>query len=196
MAQLTTSPAWRALEAHAAAIRGVHLRALFQDDPERFTRFQARFEDLLLDYSKHRITAETLRLLLDLARERDLEGWRRKLLEGQKINTTEDRAVLHTALRNRSGAAVLVDGVDVMPAVLEVLTRIEAFCGAVRSGAWRGFTGQRLTDIVNIGIGGSDLGPRMVCKALEPDAEPGRRIFFVSNVDPADLALTLARLEP
>jgi glucose-6-phosphate isomerase len=196
MSERTTSPAWAALEAHATTLREVHLRRLFADDPARFTRFQARFEDLLLDYSKHRVTAETLRLLLELARERELEAWRDKLLSGQKINATEGRAVLHTALRNRSGTPALVDGVDVMPAIDAVLTRLEGFTTAVRSGVWRGFTGQRITDIVNIGIGGSDLGPRMVCKALAPDAEPGRRIFFVANVDPADLALTLARLDP
>ena len=196
MSALTSSPAWRALADHAGQMKGVQLRELFATDPDRFDRFSIRFEDVLLDFSKNRITPETFGLLLDLARAVGLEAWRERLLGGEKINATEGRAVLHTALRNRSGTPVQVDGENVMPAIEAVLGRIERFTDSVRSGAWRGWTGQRITDVVNIGIGGSDLGPRMVCRALEPFAEPGRRVHFVANVDPADLALTLRRLDP
>jgi glucose-6-phosphate isomerase len=196
MSATTTSPAWRALAEHAAQMKSVQLRELFAADPDRFNRFSIRFEDVLLDFSKNRITAETFGLLLDLARAAGLEAWRERLLTGEKINATEGRAVLHTALRNRSGTPIKVDSQDVMPGIQDVLDRIERFTDAVRTGAWRGWTGQRITDVVNIGIGGSDLGPRMVARALEPFAEPGRRVHFVANVDPADLALTLRRLDP
>ena len=193
---LTHSPAWQALAEHAGTMRERHLRDLFAQDPERFAAFSLRFEDVLLDYAKHRITAETMRLLLDLAHAADVENWRAMMFEGAKINHTERRAVLHVALRNLSGRPVLVDGADVMPEVNGVLDRMGTFVESVRDGSWRGFTGQRITDIVNIGIGGSDLGPLMVCTALAPYATPGLRAHFVSNVDSAHLALTLKGLEP
>ena len=196
MSALTGSPAWQALAAHKSRMAQAHLRDLFAADPDRFARFSLRFEDLLLDYSKHRIEVETMRLLFDLARQADVEGWRDRMFQGARINHTEQRAVLHTALRNRSGRPVPVDGQDVMPEVNAVLERMGRFVAAVRSGAWRGFTGQRITDVVNIGIGGSDLGPLMVCTALAPYAEPGRRTYFVSNVAGAHLALTLKGLDP
>jgi glucose-6-phosphate isomerase len=202
MSALTQSPAWRALADHAAGpARSLSLRELFARDPGRFGRFSLRAggsggDPLLVDFSKHLITEETWRLLLDLARERDVEGWRERMFRGEPINDTEGRAVLHTALRNRSGEPVTVDGRDVMPEVREVLARMRAFCEEVRDGRRRGHTGQRLDTVVNIGIGGSDLGPKMVALALEPYAEQGRRAFFVSNVDPADLALTLRRCDP
>jgi glucose-6-phosphate isomerase len=196
MTALTSSPAWQALSAHADRMRGAHLRDLFAADPDRFARFSLRLEDLLLDYSKHLIDAEAMRLLLDLARRADVENWRAMMFEGAKINHTEHRAVLHTALRNRSGRPILVDGKDVMPDVEGVLERMGRFVAAVRGGSWRGFTGQRITDVVNIGIGGSDLGPQMVCLALAPYAAPGLRAHFVSNVDGAHLALTLRGLDP
>ena len=159
MSALTSSTAWQALATHALRIGKVPLRELFAADPGRFDRFSLRFEDLLLDYSKHRIDAETMRLLQDLAGHADVAGWRARMFAGEAINHTEQRAVLHVALRNRGNRPILVDGRDVMPDVNGVLERMGRFVAAVRDGSWRGFTGQRITDIVNIGIGGSDLGP-------------------------------------
>ena len=194
---LTSSPAWTALAAHATATRDIHLRELFANEPDRFERLSFVFEDdMLVDLSKHRITDETLPLLLDLARARDVEGWRERMFRGERINATEDRAVLHTALRDRSGASIVVDGRNVAPDVAEVLDRMRGFVEEVRSGRWRGHTGEAITDVVNIGIGGSDLGPLMVAQALEPYADPGRRAHFVSNVDAAHLVHTLKRLNP
>jgi glucose-6-phosphate isomerase len=196
MSALTGSAAWRVLERHAETMAGEHLRDLFVSDPDRFARFSLRLDDLLLDYSKNRITEETLRLLLDLARQADVEGWRDRMFVGDRINTTEDRAVLHVALRNRSNRKILVDGQDVMPAVKAVLAQMADFSERVRSGAWRGHTGATITDVVNIGIGGSDLGPLMVCEALKPYQRQGLRPHFVSNVDGAHLVHTLAGLDP
>ena len=192
----TRLPAWQALERHAQAMRGVSLRELFAQDGDRFGRFSLELDDLLLDYSKHRVSEETMRHLLDLARQADVTGLRDAMFAGQKINITENRAVLHTALRNRSGRPVMVDGQDVMPEIEDVLGRMERFCEAVRSGAWRGHTGEPIDTVVNIGIGGSDLGPKMVCTALSYLVPPGRRALFVSNVDPADMVLTLRECRP
>ncbi len=196
MSNLTGSPAWRALASHAGSLRDVHLRHLFAADPGRFDRLSFGFEDMLVDISKHRITDETLRLLLDLARACDVEGWRGRMFRGEPINNTEGRAVLHVALRNRSNRPIMVDGVDVMPAVNEVLGRIRGFAEQVRDGAWLGHTGEPITDVVNIGIGGSDLGPLMVCQALEPYASPRLRAHFVSNVDGAHITHVLRGLDP
>jgi glucose-6-phosphate isomerase len=196
MSALTGSAAWQALGRHAGVMAPVHLRDLFADDPERFARFSLREGDLLLDYSKNRITEETLRLLLDLARQADVAGWRDRMFAGDRINTTEQRAVLHTALRNRSNRPVAVDGSEVMPAVNAVLAQIEDFSGRVRDGAWRGHAGQTITDVVNLGIGGSDLGPLMVCEALKPYQRSDLRPHFVSNVDGAHLVHTLEGLDP
>ena len=168
MSKLTSSPAWKALDAHAASASLVHLRQLFAAEPGRFERFSFTFEDMLVDLSKQRVTAETWQLLLDLARQAEVEAWRDRMFRGEAINSTENRAVLHIALRNRANRPILVGGQDVMPGVNEVLARMGNFTEAVRSGAWRGHTGKRITDIVNIGIGGSDLGPLMVCTALQP----------------------------
>jgi glucose-6-phosphate isomerase len=195
MSDLTSSTAWTALGRHAAKMKPVHLRQLFADDPGRFGRLSLTEGDFLLDYSKNRVTEETLGLLLDLARAADLEGWRERMFTGEKINFTEDRAVLHTALRNRSNRPVLVDGKDVMPDVNAVLDQMRGFSERVRSGAWRGHTGETITDIVNIGIGGSDLGPLMACAALKPYQRPDLRPHFVSNVDGAHLIDTLAGLD-
>jgi glucose-6-phosphate isomerase len=189
-------PAWRALEAHAGTMRRRTLRELFAADPQRFERFALRFEDMLVDLSKQRITEETLRLLLQLAREAEVESWRERMFAGERINATEGRAVLHVALRNRPNRPVVVDGTDVMPAVNAVLARLRDFSEAVRSGAWRGAAGAAITDVVNIGIGGSDLGPLMVCEALKPYQRPDLRPHFVSNVDGAHLTHTLAGLDP
>ncbi|WP_088347178.1 MULTISPECIES: glucose-6-phosphate isomerase [Rhodomicrobium] len=188
--------AWQALEAHALTMAPRHLRALFAAAPDRFERFSFSLGDLLVDISKQRIDGETLRLLLDLAKAADVEGWRDRMFSGEKINSTENRAVLHTALRNRANRPVLVDGADVMPGINEVLDHIRDFTGRVRSGEWRGSSGQTITDIVNIGIGGSDLGPLMVCEALKPYQRADLRPHFVSNVDSAHLVDTLARLDP
>jgi len=196
MTALTISSAWQALQAHAETMRKLHLRDLFAQDPDRFQHFSLRLGDLLLDYSKHRITTETMRLLLDLARFADVEGWRERMFAGEKINSTEGRAVLHVALRNRSGRPILVDGSDVMPGVAAVLEKMRLFSEKVRSGTWRGATGETVTDVVNIGIGGSDLGPLMVCEALKPYQRLDLRPHFVSNVDAAHLTHTLARLDP
>ena len=195
MPSIMDSRAWRALEAHQLEVQAVHLRQLFAEQPDRFERLSFRFDDLLVDLAKHRITARTLELLLDLARTADLEGWRQRMFEGARINVTEDRPVLHVALRNRSNRPILVDGRDVMPAVNGVLAQMRAFVEAVRGGTWRGHTGLTITDVVNIGIGGSDLGPLMVSEALKPfQSQPTPH--FVSNVDGAHLVHTLAGLDP
>jgi glucose-6-phosphate isomerase len=196
MTALTRSPAWRALERHAEAMAAVHLRDLFAGDRDRFGRFSLRLDDLLLDYAKNRVTDETMGLLFDLARAGELESWRARMFAGDRINVTEDRAVLHIALRNRSNRPIVVDGRDVMADVNAVLAKMREFSEAVRSGAWRGHTGAAVTDVVNIGIGGSDLGPCMVCEALKPYQRPDLRPHFVSNVDDAQLHDTLAPLEP
>jgi glucose-6-phosphate isomerase len=196
MTALTASPAWQALKAHSEITGRRHLRELFAQDPERFSRFSLRLGDILLDYSKHRITADTMELLFELARSVDVEGWRDRMFTGGKINTTENRAVLHVALRNRSGRPILVDGLDVMPGIEAVLEKMRLFSEQVRNGAWRGSTGETITNVVNIGIGGSDLGPVMVCEALKPYQRPDLRPHFVSNVDGAHLTHTLAGLDP
>ncbi len=194
MSALVDSPAWTALAAHARTIRDVHLRDLFAADPRRFARFSLRLDDLLFDFSKHRITDETLALLVALAEQAELRRFIAAMFEGEKLNLTEGRAVLHVALRNRSNRPILVDGADVMPGVNAVLERMGNLSERVRSGAWRGHTGQPITDLVNIGIGGSDLGPMMCCEALRPYWRAGLRVHFVSNVDGSHLAETLARL--
>ena len=193
---LTRSPEWAALAAHRDALAGTSLRALFAADPGRFDRFSLRLDGLLLDWSKNRVTAETMTLLTALAAARDVPGWRDRMFAGARINTTEDRAVLHTALRNRSNHPVLVDGRDVMPDVNAVLARMAAFCDRVRDGDWRGHSGRPITDIVNIGIGGSDLGPAMAALALTPWHHPRLTGHFVSNVDGTHIAETLKRVDP
>ena len=196
MSTRTQTPAWKALRDHHASLSTAHMRDMFAADPERFERFSICWEDMIVDYSKHRITPETMTLLLSLARESDVEAWRDRMFAGEKINFTEGRAVLHTALRNRSTRPVTVDGADVMPGVRSVLSHMRRFSDAVRSGAWRGCTGEKITDVVNIGIGGSDLGPVMVTEALKPYAAPGLQSHFVSNVDGTHIAETLKPLAP
>ncbi len=196
MSELTESPAWKALAAHHAATANVHLRQLFADDPARFSRLSLRMGDLLVDFSKQRVTAETLRLLLALAEQADVRGWIGRMFAGEQLNFTEGRAVLHVALRNRSNRPVLVDGRDVMPDVNRELERMRRLAEAVRGGSWTGHTGRRITDVVNIGIGGSDLGPLMVCEALRPYGRADLRPHFVSNVDGTHLAETLRRVDP
>ncbi|MDP9033592.1 MAG: glucose-6-phosphate isomerase [Myxococcota bacterium] len=194
MSALTESPAWQALSRHHEAMRDVTMRELFAADPERFARFSLEVDDLLLDYSKHRARTETMALLFDLARQARVFEWRDRMFSGEKINRTEGRPVLHVALRNRSNRPILVDGKDVMPEVNAVLRQMRSFTEAVRSGAFRGHTGKRIRHIVNIGIGGSDLGPVMASLALKPYWQPGMRAHFVSNVDGTHLAETLREI--
>ena len=196
MAALTTLPVWQALCRHQKTIAASNMRDLFTQDTNRFDKFSFQLDDMLFDFSKHRINDETLPLLLQLAKEAQLENWRDRMFAGEKINITENRAVLHTALRNRSNRPVLVDGVDVMPEVNAVLAQMRDFSEKVRSGAWLGYTGQRITDVVNIGIGGSDLGPVMVCDALKPYASADLAVHFVSNIDGAHLMRALEKCQP
>ena len=196
MSALTRSKPWQALKAHQKTLSSTHLRELFASDPKRFGKFSLEACGILLDYSKNRINTETMSLLAALAREVGVEGWRGKMFGGEKINFTENRAALHTALRNRSNRPVMVDGHDVMPEVRRVLGKMREFSESVRSGLWKGHSGKPITDIVNIGIGGSDLGPAMACLALAPYGKPGLNAHFVSNVDGTQVAETLKRLDP
>lgn len=196
MAALTTLPVWQKLCQHQQSVVKLHMRDLFASDPKRFEKYSFHLDDILFDFSKHRITDETLPLLMQVAREADIEGWRDRMFAGEKINFTEDRAVLHTALRNRSNTPVYVDGHDVMPDVNAVLAQMRDFSNKVRSGEWKGYTGKRITDVVNIGIGGSDLGPVMVCDALKPYSSPDLNVHFVSNIDGAHLMRALEKCKP
>ncbi|HIE0661419.1 MULTISPECIES: glucose-6-phosphate isomerase [unclassified Providencia] len=188
--------AWRALEQHFAQMKNVHMRDLFAQDKDRFTHFSATFDgQILVDFSKNRITQETLEHLLALAKETELESAINSMFQGEKINRTEDRAVLHTALRNRDNTPVYVDGKDVMPEVNAVLDKMQQFSQRIISGDWKGYTGKAITDVVNIGIGGSDLGPFMVTEALRP-YKNHLNMHFVSNVDGTQIAETLKKLNP
>lgn len=189
-------PAHAALAAHYETAKDLRMRDLFAADPGRFARFSLRLGDILFDYSKNRVTGETMGLLFALAREAGVEARRDAMFAGEKINRTEDRAVLHVALRNRANRPILVDGADVMPEVNRVLAQMRDFCALVHSGAWKGYTGGKITDVVNIGIGGSDLGPQMASLALAHYAVPGLTAHFVSNVDGTHLAETLRRVSP
>ena len=173
---------WKKLSAHYDEMKSVHMRQLFEQDPTRFEKFNLKYNDFLVDFSKNIITEKTVELLLSLVNEVDLKSWIEKMFTGSKINITEDRAVLHVALRNRSNTPIYVDGKDVMPEVNAVLDKIKKFTETVRSGEWKGYTGKSITDVVNIGIGGSDLGPVMVCTALQPYASQKLKAHFVSNI--------------
>jgi glucose-6-phosphate isomerase len=196
MSTLTSSPAWQALLEHKKQIAPVTMRDLFARDPERFARMSHEACGVFVDWSKHRTTDETLKLLFALAKQADVEGWRDKMFTGEKINGTENRAVLHVALRNRSNTPIKVDGKDVMPEVNAVLSKMRDFTERLRSGAWKGHTGKTITDVVNIGIGGSDLGPVMATEALRPYWKADMRAHFVSNVDGTHVAETLQRVDP
>jgi glucose-6-phosphate isomerase len=189
-------PAWQNLQAHHAAVADLPMRDLFTTDTMRFTRFSRRFGDLLVDFSKHRITQETFHLLLELAKQTELALWIKHVFSGASINHTENRSVLHVALRNRSNSPILVNGKDVMPEVNAVLEKMRQFSEQVRSGTWVGHTQKRIRDVVNIGIGGSDLGPKMVCQALAPYGDPMLRMHFVSNVDGSHISHVLAQCDP
>ena len=188
-------PAWKALESHYKKVRRLHLRKLFADDPARGERMTASASGIELDYSKNRITGETLDLLFQLARDADLARRIQAMFSGSKINITENRAVLHTALRAPAGASVIVDGRNVVPQVHAVLDRMAEFCGQVRSGAWKGHTGKRIRNAVNIGIGGSDLGPVMAYEALRHYSQRDMGFRFVSNVDGTDLSEAVRDLD-
>jgi glucose-6-phosphate isomerase len=188
--------AFNDLQQHFSKARQLNMRELFEQDEGRFDRFSLKFEDILLDYSKNLITGETMGLLLALARASDVESWRDRMFHGEKINDTEHRAVLHVALRNRSNNAITIDGEDVMPAVHGVMQHMSEFAERVRSGEWKGYTGKRITDVVNVGIGGSDLGPKMVYQALKPYRHPQMRAHFISNIDGAHTEEILGQLDP
>ncbi|MBK9160268.1 MAG: glucose-6-phosphate isomerase [Nitrosomonadales bacterium] len=195
MSKLTQSAAWQALGIHFSAIEPLQMRKMFQDDPARFRTFSVQLGGLLFDYSKNRINEKTVELLISLAEQSGLSASIERMFGGEKINITEQRAALHTALRNRSDRPVLVDGKNVMPDVIRVLGKMRQFSDSVRNGRHLGHTGKPITDIVNIGIGGSDLGPLMVCEALKPYGREDLRAHFVSNVDGTHLAETLKKLD-
>jgi glucose-6-phosphate isomerase len=194
--RLTESAAWRALQAHHATIKEAHLRTLFADDPGRAARFTVEGAGLTLDYSKNRITEETVRLLVQLARERGVMERRDAMFRGKKINVTEKRAVLHVALRAPRGERIEVDGQDVVPEVHAVLDRMATFAGQLRDGSWKGHTGKRIRTIINIGIGGSYLGPEMAYLALRPCSDRTLDFRFVSNVDGANFSEATQGLDP
>lgn len=196
MSQINQSLIWQSLNQHKKDIESISLREMFKSDPNRFNQFHIQFNDLLLDYSKHRISKETISLLIKLAKEADVEGWRNRMFRGEKINSTEHRAVLHTALRNQNTSPIISDGEDVMPKVKNVLKKMRRFSEEVRSGLWRGFSGKTITSVINIGIGGSDLGPAMVCQALKAYGSKTITPYFVSNVDGADLSQVLEKCNP
>jgi glucose-6-phosphate isomerase len=185
---LTQTPAWQALEKHFQQVRDLHLRSLFAEDPKRGTRFALEAEGIYLDYSKNRITDETLKLLLALAENSGLRQRIDAMFRGEKINITEKRAVLHVALRAPKDQTIIVDGENVVPEVHEVLDRMTDFSNRIRSGEWKGFTGKRIRNVINIGIGGSDLGPAMAYEALKHYSDRNLTFRFVSNVDGTDFA--------
>uniref|UniRef100_A0A8C2XVS2 Glucose-6-phosphate isomerase n=1 Tax=Capra hircus TaxID=9925 RepID=A0A8C2XVS2_CAPHI len=201
MAALTQNPQFKKLktwyEQHGPDL---NLRRLFEGDRDRFNRFSLNLNTnhghILVDYSKNLVTETVMQMLVDLAKSRGVEAARERMFTGEKINFTEDRAVLHVALRNRSNTPILVDGKDVMPEVNRVLEKMKSFCQRVRSGEWKGYSGKAITDVINIGIGGSDLGPLMVTEALKPYSSGGPRVWFVSNIDGTHIAKTLATLNP
>src|SRR5437868_1870538 len=193
---LSERPAWKALQAHYQQIQGKHLKQLFADDPARGERFTAETGGIFLDYSKNRITDETLKLLIQLAEESGLRERIDAMFRGEKINITENRAVLHVALRAPKNESILVDGEDVVPAVHAVLDKMAAFAERVRSGAWKGHTGKRIRNVINIGIGGSDLGPVMAYEALKAYSDRALNFRFVSNVDATDFVEATRDLDP
>ncbi|MCX5833449.1 MAG: glucose-6-phosphate isomerase [Deltaproteobacteria bacterium] len=191
----TSTAAWKLLAEHFRQVKDLHMKDLFAGDPERFGTYATRFNDILIDYSKNRVTGDTLPLLIRLAEEAGLQEAIEKMFTGDRINETEGRPVLHIALRNRGNAPIDVDGQDVMPQVNEVLKKMKGFSTNVISGKWKGYTGKKITDIVNIGIGGSDLGPVMVTECLRPLSK-GPPVHFVSNIDGTQITETLNRLRP
>ncbi len=196
MSSLTTSKAWIALQTHYNETKNYSIRDAFKIDPDRFNKFSINFNEILFDYSKNRISEDTVSLLLKLASQAELKEKTEALFSGEKINTTEHRAVLHTALRNRSNQPVYVDGQDVMPDINKVLSKMRTFCESVRSGQWKGYTGKAITDVVNVGIGGSGLGPKMVSMALTPYSSSSLKVHYVSNIDQTNIIEVLKSLSP
>ncbi len=196
MVALTKTKAWKALQSHYNGIASTHMRDLFVQDNRRFERFSLALDGLLLDYSKNRITSRSMELLRALAEDSQLEQWTERMFTGEKINVTENRAVLHTALRQQTGSPVMVDDQDVIPEIRGVQKKMRMFSDAVRNGEWKGSNGKRIRSIVNIGIGGSDLGPDMVTEALKSWGHKDLDFYFVSNIDPRHIAITLERLNP
>jgi len=196
MSLLTETKVWKELNSHYNEMKSVKMFDLFQSDNERFNKFSTEFEDIFFDYSKNIITEKTLELLIKLAEQTDLKIWIEKMFTGAKINITENRAVLHTALRQKDGDSIYVDGWDVLPKIKAVQKKMKEFCHKVHSGIWSGYSGKKVTDIVNIGIGGSDLGPSMVCDALKYYAVKGINVHFVSNVDGTHISETIKKLNP
>ena len=192
----TTTKSWQSLLQHLGKMKAIHMRDLFTQDPARFQKFSLRLNDSVVDYSKNRITEETMDLLIELAQAIDLTDAIEKMFTGDKINETEHRAVLHVALRNRKNTPIYADGKDVMPQVNEVLQKIKTFSEQIISGKWKGYTGKKISDLVNVGIGGSNLGPLMVTECLRPYAQERLSVHFVSNVDGTHLAETLKQLNP
>jgi glucose-6-phosphate isomerase len=192
----TKTASWKKLSAHFKTIKNVHMKTLFAEDPGRFNKFSIQFHDILVDYSKNRITDKTMKYLLELAEETSVKDAIEKMFAGDRINETENRAVLHTALRNRGNTPVYINGKNVMPEVNAVLKKMNDFSGQVISGQWKGYAGKKISDIVNIGIGGSDLGPVMVTECLRPYANEGLSVHFVSNVDGTHISETLKKLHP
>ncbi len=196
MSKPTQLNSWNRLKEHYHYMSSQQMKDMFAEDHNRFTKFSLQFNDILLDYSKNRINEETIQLLLSLAEEAGLKAAIGNMFSGAKINNTEDRAVLHTALRNRSESHITVDGEDVMLKIRPVLEKMKGFCDLLRSGEWKGYTGKAITDVVNIGIGGSDLGPYMVTEALKPYSKNGPNVHFISNVDGTHVVETLRTLNP
>ena len=189
-------PAWQALQSHYEEIKDEHMRDMFEQDPNRFGRFSLTLNDILFDYSKNRISRKSMDLLLDLARECDVESWRDRMFDGEAINHTEHRAVMHSALRNRSGKQMFAEGENVMPEIRHELDRITRLANDIRNRTWRGATNQPITDVVNLGIGGSHLGPMMATEALHPYAIHDLKIHYVNNIDENHINNTLETLNP
>jgi glucose-6-phosphate isomerase len=196
MNERMSSTAWQRLTDHAVIMKKVHMKGLFEQDKGRFTKFSLNLDPFLLDYSKNLITKETRSLLIDLANECQVENWRDKMFGGERINSTEDRAVLHTALRNRSATPVYVDGMNITEEIQTALNKMKAFSDKVRKGEWKGYSGKRITDVVNIGVGGSNLGPQMVTEALKQYSDNSVNVHYVSNVDGTQIANILRPLNP
>lgn len=200
MQQRNTLPSWKALEAHASEMKTKHMNELFGQETfqegNRFDRYSINLPPFLLDYSKNLICDTTMKLLLNLAKECDIESWREKMFSGERINRTEDRAVLHTALRNRDAMPTILDGHNISADVQATLNKIKAFSDKIRLGHWQGFSGKRITDVVNIGVGGSNLGPQMVTEALKPYSDGSVNVHYVSNVDATQIANVLRPLSP
>jgi glucose-6-phosphate isomerase len=192
----TSLSSWQALVAHAKDMKQQHMSDLFKQNPHRFEQFSIKLAPFLLDYSKNLIDKQTMNKLFNLAKECDIEGWRKKMLAGNRINTTEDRAVLHVSLRNRSHKNIALEGKNINEDVQQALNKMKVFSDNVRQGHWKGYSGKRITDVVSIGVGGSNLGPQMVTEALKAYSDNSINVHYVSNVDGTQIANVLRPLNP